>query len=640
MIDNIHYDIAAMLLGIALLFIFYYKKWIPSLQNKIFSALLWISLIATITDILAVYMTAYPYIYPNWVSQINLYIYFISIDSLPILYVYYILSITGIQGRFFEGMRKHLFFGPILVELFIIVSNPITQWLFYYQNGIYHRNFGVQILNGFAFYFLFFGICEMFRHRQSIGKDKFAAISSFAFFSIVPVIIQSLYPSLYITMIGVALCLFLILMTIQNPEELVSTVGLLNRSAFMSLTTIYFDKQVDFIVLVIKVCDYHYLKRVLGSGTMDSLLKESALKLRKYVLQDHYEYYIGSGQFVLFYPSPNFDENIMQAILNDFEKDMNSEKMKLNISLNIMKIHCPKEANNIDNMLDLINEFGKNGASLSPIKYAKDFSILSSVRGIEVEQAIKRGLEKNSFEVHYQPIYSTKDKKVRTAEALVRLYDENLGAISPAEFIPIAEKNGAILQIGSFVLEEVCRMIDTNKLDERHNIDYIEVNISVAQCMQKNITKDLMLIMQNYNVKPNNINFEITETVAAGSPETLFKMMEELRDYGIHFSLDDYGTGFSSMASLVDLPFKLVKIDKEMIDKIDNQRARIALRNTITMLKQLNLEIVAEGIETKEQADLLIDMGCDYLQGYYFSKPINKHQFLSFIKESKLAGSN
>lgn len=210
----------------------------------------------------------------------------------------------------------------------------------------------------------------------------------------------------------------------------------------------------------------------------------------------------------------------------------------------------------------------------------------------------------------------------------MRLNDKRLGFIPPDEFIPIAEKNGTIIPIGMLVFRNVCEFISAANLQSR-GIHFIEVNLSVAQCMQKMLAEQLLEVLEEYQLPTSCINLEITETAAAYSTENLAANMNKLAGTGIHFSLDDYGTGYSSMSSMLELPFDLVKIDKEIISSLDNERAIIAMNSTISMLKQLRLGIVAEGVETEEQVRFLTEMGCDYLQGYYFSKPVPAEIFLS-----------
>ena len=257
-------------------------------------------------------------------------------------------------------------------------------------------------------------------------------------------------------------------------------------------------------------------------------------------------------------------------------------------------------------------------------------------RTLAIEQALISAVESGRFEVHYQPIIDTHTKRFHSMEALARLNVYGYGYVSPEEFILIAERNGTILQIGLIVLEEVCRFISGNKLEEK-GIEFVEVNLSVVQCMQDTICKDIMRILNKYDIPPRMINLEITESAAADSEEKLIRNMARLSLSDITFSLDDYGSGFSNINYIVDLPFSIVKLDKYIVwAAMKNVTSRRILENTVAMFKAIHLRIVAEGIEDIEMARIITDMGVDYLQGYYFSRPVPKDQLLLCLEDEYL----
>ena len=249
-----------------------------------------------------------------------------------------------------------------------------------------------------------------------------------------------------------------------------------------------------------------------------------------------------------------------------------------------------------------------------------------------IDSIINEALKKNRFELHYQPIYSTKQKRFSSAEVLIRLFDDEYGYIPPDLFIPAAEKSGAIYQIGIFVFEETCRFIKSEAFKEL-GLEYVEINLSVAQCMQDNLANDLLEILYKYDVSPKRINLEITETAMENSYDIMMKNLNTLAREGITFSLDDYGTGFSNIQRIITMPLSIVKLDKSFIDEINNPDYQAIVINTIRMLKELNLEILSEGVEQEGQLGFLSEQNCDYIQGYYFSKPLPEEEFVRFMRE-------
>ena len=220
---------------------------------------------------------------------------------------------------------------------------------------------------------------------------------------------------------------------------------------------------------------------------------------------------------------------------------------------------------------------------------------------------------------------------MESAEALIRLTDEKLGFVSPEEFIPIAERSGRILKIGEIVFESVCRFLSEGVITQ-YGIKYIEVNLSVVECMQSSLSEKLFHTMNQYHLDPSQINLEITETATAERIGMLVKNMTELHKNGITFSLDDYGTGYSNISYMMSLPFHIIKIDKSLLwSSMKNEKAMIALESIISMIRGMNMKILVEGVENEEMVELLKKLECHYLQGFYYSKPVPENEFIAFM---------
>lgn len=299
-------------------------------------------------------------------------------------------------------------------------------------------------------------------------------------------------------------------------------------------------------------------------------------------------------------------------------------------------VHCDYHvvrAGYPDEMMSLHDVLLMGEAELPPLKdhgriYAgNDLQAIFHRAG--VEEALHRGLAEHHFEVYYQPVHTTDGLILYAAEALIRLHDDVLGELYPDEFIPLAEKNGLINDIGAFVLEEVCRFIKSGTPD-RLGMDHINVNISVVQCAQRDFVQRIRQTVDQYGVDPARINFEITESVAAYDYERLDRTIREFKDAGFKFSMDDYGTGYSNMQSIFMLDFDVIKIDKSILWEAQKSRiGRIILDKSVQMIRRMNRKILVEGVETPEQVQLLDELGVDYLQGYHFSRPVSEKEFVA-----------
>ena len=249
-----------------------------------------------------------------------------------------------------------------------------------------------------------------------------------------------------------------------------------------------------------------------------------------------------------------------------------------------------------------------------------------------MEQMLDEAMKEDRIEVFYQPIFSTRAKKFVSAEALVRMRDRDGNLVPPGAFISVAEANGKILQLGEIVFEKVCRFFTKEQL-EQYGLHYIEVNLSVIQCGYPGLADDYIGIMEKYQINPKYINLEITESASMAAKKTLLENMRRLMEYGVYFSLDDFGTGQSNLNYIVDMPVNIVKFDREMSQAFfRDEKAKYVMNAAMQMIHGMKLKIVSEGIETKEQYLAMEELSIDYIQGYYFSKPLPEAAFLAFLQ--------
>ena len=327
------------------------------------------------------------------------------------------------------------------------------------------------------------------------------------------------------------------------------------------------------------------------------------------------------------------NNEFVELVRGRFNEAWVNEGAELYMNCRLLQLDVPKEVASIE-AVQAYKDYLKNINNRTEwFLKAKDTSISVTKRKMEVEAAIKRAIAEDNFEVYYQPIYSTKKDKITSAEALLRLIDPELGFIPPDEFIVTAERNGSILEVGEIVFEKVCCFMQKNDL-QKFGIEYIEVNLSVIQCLQESLAEKLIETMERYDIKSSRINLEITETAANSSPKMLTRNMEKLYRHGVSFSLDDFGSGYSNMGAIMELPLDMIKFDKSMIDMLGtSSKGNIVFLSSVAMIKQMDMKIVAEGVETEEQKEIMEKAGVEYLQGYYFSRPVPGEDFLAYIRE-------
>ena len=341
-------------------------------------------------------------------------------------------------------------------------------------------------------------------------------------------------------------------------------------------------------------------------------------------------------EILLVFKDAEKSEKVMQSLFARFEQGWGKDG---SIHISPSWIHIPDAGalGNVEDMLYLIRDIRQSSKDFSenPFVSVDKYRAEEMYQKKRTEQLILEAMEKDQVEVYYQPIYSTKEHCFTSAEALVRIRDEEGNLVPPGVFIDVAEQNGMILKLGEMVFEKVCCFLREHDI-EQYGLHYIEINLSVVQCSYEQLAEDYINIMKKYEIPSSLINLEITESASMEAKRILLNNMRSLMDYGVKFSLDDFGTGQSNLNYIVDMPVDIVKFDKDMINAyFENGKAKYVMNAAMHMVHGMNLEIVSEGIETREQYEIMEELGISYIQGYYFSKPLSQQQFLKFISANR-----
>lgn len=332
-------------------------------------------------------------------------------------------------------------------------------------------------------------------------------------------------------------------------------------------------------------------------------------------------------------------EEFAQFILHRLgDESFRIKDFDIHISISIGISLYPNHGTDVDTLLkradEALYQVKKQGGNHF-LLYKKEFSEVISTKG-KVEHALRKALKNHEFVLHYQPQVDSKTQTITGVEALVRWDHPVWGLIPPSNFIPVAEETGLILPIGHWVLEEACRQ---NKQLEQLGIGPIEmsVNISMLQFQQNHFTQCIKEMVMDTKLNPKYLTIELTESVMMHDIEQSIRKLNELKELGIKIAIDDFGTGYSSLSYLKQLPIDTLKIAQQFVMDIQNSDDDKTIVKTIALLAQnLNLEVVAEGVETAEQYRLLSELQCQKIQGYYFSKPVPENELITLLKEKLL----
>jgi len=255
----------------------------------------------------------------------------------------------------------------------------------------------------------------------------------------------------------------------------------------------------------------------------------------------------------------------------------------------------------------------------------------ASVERLMTKSKLKRAFERDELLVHYQPKYNLETGEVFGAEALVRWELPERGLILPSDFIPIAEETNLIIEIGEWVLDKVC---EDFRVWQRSvgSPGRVSVNLSLKQLRQLNFIKRIGSILRSYEVSPTSLELEITETTLMENPERTIKLLDQLYGLGLHLAIDDFGTGYSSLSALQQFPISTLKIDRSFVrDIVTNPDDGAIVDTIIQMGRNLNMDVVAEGVEDEAQLNFLQKLGCTYVQGLLFGEPMSADNYLELL---------
>ncbi|MBF0203958.1 MAG: ammonium transporter [Desulfamplus sp.] len=256
---------------------------------------------------------------------------------------------------------------------------------------------------------------------------------------------------------------------------------------------------------------------------------------------------------------------------------------------------------------------------------------------LQLENDLKEALKKNELLLYYQPVVCSKTEKIKGFEALLRWMHPTRGMVSPADFIPLAEETGLIIPIGQWVIEEACRQLkkwQTTLTDSGHPSMSMSVNISSRQFMHNDLEQTIKNALEAVDLSPYCFVAELTESAVMEKPESVIGQLKRLKETGIRIAIDDFGTGYSSLAYLKRFPLDYLKMDKSFVDEINTDHENMEIAKTIIILAHnLNLKVIAEGIERMEQLETLRGLNCDYIQGYFYSKPVAERQAMQLIEK-------
>ena len=619
-------------------------------RSRLFFVVIILSLISTAFDITrAMHINRLVEIYDSTgvlktglLTTGNILVTFYSLTLFLSLFAFllYLADITcGLDFMHASKLRLAAIYVPAIAIFGVLFANFFTCTSFRYEYTdkiVMHVNIiTLGVVAGFLSLYFVYSAIFLIRFRSVFEKKQIYAMALVPILLIVGIAAEITTRRQLLLSFIISITIVLILTIYEASEDVMDLdTKLYNNDEFVKKVRKIFISRSKSVCVLIRINNYSDLLKTydlseVNNYNVDVASKVKRIKKEKKIRFEMFSLHNG-------YYATVFDEKLINVIGNGLLSGLDSDKYCTDFipDYSGCLINFIKDFENVDEVLNFVNNFRKT------IVFKDDFTVYSTVKNDKsliianhLENIIDTALQEGEFCVYYQPIYSIKEEKYKTAEALVRLISKKYGFISPGSFIPYAENTGRIEEIDSFVMEEVFKFVSSATF-EALGLEYIEINLSMAECVNPDLIERVKVLMEKYNVNPKRVNLEITESYDVSEQELISQNLRKLHEMGFNFALDDYGTGYSNINRFSTLPISIVKIDKSLVDESEDRNIKKILDYSFSIVKDLDKQTVVEGVETKEQLDRFKEYGATYIQGFYFSKPLDFESYVNFVKEN------
>lgn len=631
---NIHFCVISVLY-LSMILVYYRSHRVPNAPRvRLFSALLFLSMISVVLDAASAFSDSIGSLLPLWLLYAGNILFLACLHFCAVLLFAYLMSITG----YYKGMstrRKLLLLLPYFILLFFLFISPLGKIGVFYIDETNHYQRGASHFLVFlhpVLYLIAAAFCIFYNKRRQNKRLKQVFVAFFLII-LIGMAIQSRYPHIILTSMCITVGITLICFVFEAPNHHIDALtGVFNISTLPMCIKNAYNQAESFSLLVFSFQNFSFINRALGTKSCDEILIYFSSELERR-FPNAQVFRTGGDEFsVLLYNCGFIDLERLEKISSELPSSIFIGEASITLHYTKACINS-SSCKDTEEMLDLhsyLSRCGHRGANPGELICGEDF-IEKYRRTRKMELAVKHALDEQRVEVYFQPIHDA-EGQLTSAEALMRIIDDEMGMLPAQECVELAESSGDIIRLGEQVLERVCRFIAEN-YDIVCDFDHISVNLSALQCSRHNLADTVQQICDKYDAPSSLVSFELTETAAASIVATR-QNMDRLIAQGHCFFLDDFGTGYANFEHIAYLPFSFVKIDKSILWSAANDaQSMVFLKKTVEMLSGLGIKSICEGVETAEQVRLLRGLGVTLLQGYYYSKPLPPDAFVEYIRK-------
>ena len=605
--------------------IFYFTQ--PRLPIKLHKAFLFILIIDISTllmDVLSAASIEFWSIMTPFALRLENTIYFFVFIQRIICFVMFTNIILQKDMRF-SVLRKVVYIFPFFLMNLLVFSNLFVDSIFIItEDGEYAKGPLYFTIYVCAFYYLAACFFFTFKNIKKLTPGEYIPIIVYNLVLTCGYIFRILFPQYLLMNFFTLITIIIIYLSFENPalfkEE---KSGTFNQKALITLLN-EIKREHYPLIMGFAINNYSELREIHSTSQMDRCLGLIGLYLKQ-TFPDLLVFYLRDGRFIIVGKKIMEADIIRTYIQQRFDNAWSTDDIDMLLEIDFIQVDsqivpCENE------LLFKVITYAFNENEIHPIKerIITTEDIKTIERNSQIKRAVEYAVDHNSVELFLQPVFDAKTNKLIGAESLSRIKDENGNYISPSLFIPIAEKNGRINKLGEQRFEKTCRFIKENDINAM-GLSWINVNLSPIQILRRDLNKRFSTILQKYGISPEKIHLEITEESMIDF-DFLDTQMKSMNNSGFCFVLDDYGKGYSNVARMKKCPFINVKLDMEFVWDYMKDQDKI-LPTLVQTIKLMGFTVTAEGIENQEIADAMKEIGCDYLQGFCFSKPLPAKEF-------------
>ena len=630
---NTDFLIAAMIIQLIVLCHFSAQKRPDDLNNQLFLILSVLVSLDIAFEVLSTCYINFEHAGTRLGAMFTTTVFYLFQALLPFVLICYVRSLRA--NKILSPSEMLASSIPTLVLVCIIFGNPKTGLLFSFDSSInYIRGPWYMLMYFSALCHLLTALILTCLWRKILGLSKVLVLIEILILLASGVIVQAFCHQLLMTGFGLSLGILALFITINNPHANTDNLtGLYDKPYLLRKFREMLSSRRIFHVITVNLYQIDHINKVTGVDGGDRLLLSVARQLHR--LCGDKVFRISGKRFLIFTFSQEQFELYLDELENLFHPDTAPSETSVSSPVIISEIFHAERFEDGGSILD----YAQYLESLAP-----NTGFYETVRDTDktmerflylkkVEQYLHTAITNDLFEVYYQPVYSLKEKRYITLEALSRLYHPELGWVPPDLFIQIAEKNNLVDKITILQFRRICRFIQEHPLltDRLCNI---KMNLSPLDLIQRNSSSRLIRLMDEYGVKHSFIQFEITETVATEYNSALNKAVDDFTDSGIGLCLDDFGSGYANLNTVMQLPFSAIKLDRSLLSKVcEDPRSANFYHSIVSSFQNMGFHVISEGVETDAEVKLLSDYGVDMIQGFYFSKPLPPEKLLDLLEK-------